>query len=81
MAEYRESSTSEATTSDFPVRPAPVSVVKSAPTRFAIRDPGHNQKSRTNAFTVEDEFKKYVSVPVSSKGTDILQFWEVRRFT
>lgn len=78
MRQYRNQkpSASGATTTDSPVRPAPVSVDERVPTRFAVRDSVYKRKL-PNAFSVEDEFDKYAS-GISSEETDILQFWEVK---
>jgi hypothetical protein len=80
MRRYRnqKESTSEVETTDPPARPAPVSGVKPAPTRFKVQDSVYNKKSTHNEFSVEVEFQKYISGSMSSEETSILRFWEVR---
>jgi hypothetical protein len=84
MRKYRNKtpkpSSSKTTTTDPPVQPAPVPVVRStfkpAPTRFRIQDSVFNKKTH-NEFTVEAEFQKYISDSMSSEESSILWFWEV----
>ncbi|KAF8498973.1 hypothetical protein F5888DRAFT_1802387 [Russula emetica] len=79
MRQYRsqKSSMSEATMTDSPVQPDPV--VSVAPTRFKVQDSVYKKKSTRNVSSVDVEFQKYVSGPISSEETNILRFWEANR--
>src|ERR1700682_1526619 len=63
------------------VQPAPAPGGNSCPTRFKR---GHSVLDGNNPSphwsSVEAEYRKYASGEVSSTGTDILWFWEVRSF-
>ena len=62
------------------VEPAPATRERLRPTRFNI---GRSDLDETTPLpqetTVEKEYQKYIG-GLSSAGTDILRFWEVRSF-
>lgn len=74
MRRHWKPSPTEISTTDH-VQCAPVSTP--ALTRFIIQDSVYNAKPTRDKPTPEAEFKKYISSPLSSDKTDILQFWEV----
>lgn len=63
-----------------PVQPAPVAQDKVRPTRFRVEHSAFEKKSSSRVLGVDAEFRKYTLSEVSSSGTDILWFWEVRLF-
>jgi hypothetical protein len=63
---------------NLPVQPAPVAGGRPPPTRFKVERSIYEKKAPPQAYTVEAEFRKYVSSETSSEETDILRFWEVR---
>lgn len=63
--------------SNSPVKPSPVIRSSRVPTRFKVQSSVYEKKP-SQAFTVEAEYRKYVSGVTCSERTDILWFWEVR---
>jgi hypothetical protein len=55
-----------------PVNPLP-------PTMFSVEFPDFDMDPSTETPTVEGEYARYAA-STSSRGTDILQFWEVSKF-
>jgi hypothetical protein len=47
------------------------------PTWFKVERSIYDKRSTPQVSTVKAEFQKYISSDISSKETDILQFWEV----
>ncbi len=88
MDKYRErlKSVGDATTvpvHDVPrvVQPAPTARESIRPTRFHMpQSTLHETMPSSTETSVESEYRKYASSEVSSEGTDILLFWEVRLF-
>jgi hypothetical protein len=74
MRRYRDQNSSTLAT---PVQPTPVAGGRPPPTRFKVEHSVYEKKATPQAYTVEAEFRKYVSGAISSEETDILQFWEV----
>jgi hypothetical protein len=75
---HKEKSLTSEDMTASPVRPAPSSVVKRAPTRFKVQDSVYKKRSTHNMPSVDAEFQKYVSDLISSEETDILSFWQVK---
>jgi hypothetical protein len=59
------------------VEPVPVARSQPLPTWFKVEHSVY-EKRPSHSFTVEAEYRKYISGDISSEGTDILRFWEVR---
>ena len=77
MNRYRgQNSTAADAPSNSPVKPSPAIRSSRVPTRFKVRSSVYEKPSQV--FTVEAEYRKYVSGILCSDGTDILWFWEVR---
>lgn len=81
MRQYSDQKKSkpEATTTAPPLQ-RKVPVAKLASTRFQVRDSVYKTRSTCDTGSVDAEFQKYVSGSTTSEDTNILQFWEVRRF-
>ena len=73
MHQYHKSSAVASATP--PVKEGTTVAEGRRPSRFHVQHPVYRQ---TQALTVETEYRKYVMGELSSKDTDILQFWEVR---
>jgi hypothetical protein len=58
------------------VKPVPVARSQPLPTQFKVEHSVY-KKRPSHSFTVEAEYRKYISGDISSEGTDILRFWEV----
>lgn len=82
MTKYRrqDSSLPAAGIPNAPTSPVPFPEAEAPlpPTRFKVRRPIYRGQSSSQAFTVDEEYKKYTLGNLSSSKTDILKFWEVR---
>ena len=72
-------SSATGTTASAPsTQPVPVASGQPSSTQFKVQNSIYKKKASPQVSTVESEFRKYVSGPLSSEETNILQFWEVR---
>ena len=59
------------------VHPVPDPEDEDPPSRFIIKHSAYARKTSVQEFTVETEYRKYVSGNLT-EDTDILKYWEVR---
>ena len=78
MHQYRDRKNRESLTPvpDPPVQHAPATS-RMAPTQFKVVNNCEFEPKHTVSSTVEAEYQRYSSGERTSKGTPILQFWEV----
>lgn len=80
MRQYRTqmSSTRATERSKSPVHPVPPARGQVPPTRFQFKRPTYEPKTSLQEFTVDAEYRMYVSGHLTSPSTGIMTFWEVR---
>jgi hypothetical protein len=83
MIEYRQNATTETTTGSSQPTAAP----SRAPTftrladKYGMSDMRITDQSSLQAQTIEQEFQAYITSQLSTDGTNLMKFWEVRVYS
>jgi hypothetical protein len=86
MVEYRQKATTTTTGASLQPPHMAAAAPTCAPTftrladKYSLADMRIADPSSLQSQTIEQEFQAYITSPLSTEGTNIIKFWEVRAY-